>query len=50
MVSRGWKQNELKWEHVGLYYKDKSGTLNAVPVLVDLGDVSRVEPNDRAAR
>ena len=46
MVSRGWEQNDIKWEHVGLYM-DRGGTLKAV--LVDLGDVSPVKPEDRAA-
>jgi len=46
MASRGWIQNDLKWEHVGLY-KDRAGTLKAV--LVDLGDVSPVESGDQEA-
>ena len=44
MVSRGWEQNDLKWEHVGVY-RDSGGVLRAV--LVDLGDVSAVAPADR---
>ena len=44
MARKGWEQNDIKWDHVGLYRQD--GVLRAV--LVDLGDVSRVSAEQQA--
>jgi hypothetical protein len=44
MAAAGWRHNDVKWEHVGLY--KQAGTLRAV--LIDAGDVLSVPPEERA--